>query len=225
MAVAIGLALRLFHRGIAEVNLIREHREHKAAKAPVAAREVFQFTPAVRKAAVRAASLSCIGLLIVFFVSYRGIIEEKQKLEQVISARPEISLPIGSFSYERIQQVQLELEQKLRALDLIIDQRVFWTDKLNEIPRLIPEGVWLTNLSFNDEFSQNSGIQRRLTIRGSAYHRNPVQEIAIVTRFAADLKQSQKFARGFAEIQLESMDSAQIQGKPIKNFTIICLVR
>ena len=115
-----------------------------------------------------------------------------------------------------------ELKNKLSALSKVIDKRVLWTDKLNELPRAIPPGAWLTNLSFDDRLSKDNKASRSLTIKGVAYHEDPVREVGIVTRFVSNLKANKLFARGFKEIKLEAMTSRELKGMAVKNFTISC---
>ena len=220
MAVAIGLALRGRMLAPTEVNLYQV-REVKPEVLPT--KPGLEFTPELRQAVFRAVAISCTGLLILYLVMSHRIAQEKKQLELTISLRPEISLPIGSFSYTEIEKVKKELENKLSTLNLIIDKRVFWTAKFNELPKIIPPGAWLTNLSFTDRLSRDNRIIRSLTIKGMTYHEDSARGMGIVTKFVSNLKKNEKFFQGFTEVRLDSMTSAELKGMPVKNFTISCL--
>jgi len=220
MAVAVGLALRGRVLAPAEVNLYRV-REVKPEVLP--AKRDFGLTPKLRRAVFRAVAISCIGLLILHLAMLRRIAQEKKQLEWAISLRPKIGLAIGSFSYAEIEKIKKELENKLSILDLIIDKRVFWTAKFNELPKIIPPGLWLTYLSFTDRLSKDNRVIRSLSIKGVAYQEDSAQEIGIVTEFVSNLKENKKFFQGFTEIKLDSMTSAELKGMPVKNFAVSCL--
>ena len=222
VAVAIGLGLRGMARAGAEVNLLQV-REVKSKV--VVTKEALALTPEILQAVIRAVLLSCMGFLILYLVMHIRISQEKAKLEQVIDLRPKIGLPIGSFSYSRLEEINKELENKVSTLNLIIDQRFFRTNSFNELPKVIPPGVWLTELSLIDRLSKENKITHSLNIKGVAYHEDPVREIGIVTKFVSNLKENKIFSRGFEDIKLDTMSSAELKGMPVKNFTISCVGR
>jgi Tfp pilus assembly PilM family ATPase/Tfp pilus assembly protein PilN len=219
MAVAIGLALHNFTNVAPKINLCRTH----AAKPKVEiTKESFDFTPAVRQVALQAIILSCIGLLILFFTMNQRLVQQRKELERIISLRPKIRLAIATYSYEGIEKVKKELERKLSFLRFIIDKRIFWTDKFSALPKIIPSGAWLTNLSLSERIVDNDKLRRSLTIKGVAYHDDPVQEIGIITKFISSLQENKEFSQGFAEIKLDSMSSAELKEKLVKNFIVSC---
>ncbi|MBL7085391.1 MAG: pilus assembly protein PilM [Candidatus Omnitrophica bacterium] len=220
MAVAVGLALRGLTKAATEVDLYQVHEVKPEA---VTVKEDLRFSAKLRQAVFRAVALSCAGLLILHLVMYRRIAEENKKLERVISLRPKITLPIASFSYPELEKVKKELENKLSILNLIVDNRIFWTNKFNELPKAIPPGVWLTELSISDKLAGGNKVSRSLVIKGVAYHEDPVQEIGRVTKFVSNLKDSEVFSRGFKEIELSSMKSGELKKMPVKDFVISCL--
>ena len=103
-----------------------------------------------------------------------------------------------------------------------MSKRVFWTNKLNEWPKVIPPEVWLTDLNIDEGVGRGNRVTRSLIIKGVAYHQDPVQQVTIVTNFISSLKENQFFAQGFSEIKMENMVSKQLNGMPVKNFTISC---
>lgn len=219
MATAIGLALRGLVKAVPDVNLFRPPEE----AIPVERiKEGIKFTPELRQAIFRAVLLSIVGLLILYSVMHYRVMQEKKRLKQVISLQPRIDLPIASLSDLKIEEIKEKLEKKLYSLDLIIDKRIFWTAKFNELPNLVPPGLWLTYLSFSEDLSRDNKISRFLTIKGIAYHENPVREIGIVTKFVSNLKENWAFSEGFKEIKLDSMTSKELNGMPVKSFTVSC---
>ena len=222
IAIAIGLALRGLVKTAADVNLYRI-REAKL-KVPTR-KEVFEFTPEVRQAVFRAVALSCIGLLILYLVMQHFVGQEKKKLEQAISLRPKISIPISSFSFSEVEQTRKELTKKVSSLALVIDKRTFWTAKFNELPKMIPPGLWLTELTISESLSKDNKGSRFLSIKGMAYDEDPVREIGIITKFVSNLKENESFFRDFRQIKLDSMTSGEMEGRPVKRFSISCFKR
>jgi len=222
MAIAIGLALRQRILAGTEVNLCQVREVQPKA---VATKEPLQFTPRVKLALFRALTFAGMGLLILHLAMGFPVRREKKELEKVLSVRPQISLSIASFSYEELEKTKKGLEAKLSVLDQMINKKVFLTDEFNELPKLIPPGVWLTNLNFNDKLSKGNKVNRSLVLKGTAYHESAVREIGIVSKFVSNLKESKAFSQGFKEIKLDSMSSGELKGMPVKDFTISCFTR
>ncbi|MBN2096864.1 MAG: pilus assembly protein PilM [Candidatus Omnitrophica bacterium] len=221
LAVAVGLGLRGLVKGVAEVNL-GQVREVKTKL--TVGREISGISPLLRGAVIRAGILSFIGLLALYLVMSQAIGQENKRLQEVILQRPKINLPVESFSYASLEELKNELSNKVAFLNSIIDQRIYWTDKFSEIPKIILPGVWFTELNIKEDAGQAAPL-RSLLIRGVAYHEDPVQEIGIVTKFVSALKESKTFSRGFSEIKLDSMASGDFKGLPVKNFVISCSVK
>lgn len=222
MAVAIGLGLRGLTGAGTKVNL---YQVREVKPEVMLAKEALKITPQIRQAIVRALTLSCVGLVIVYLVMQQRLAKENKELDFVLSLRPKIDLPVSTFSYEKLEELKKELEGKLSVFSLIIDNRVFWTDKFNELPKIIPPGMWLTDLSIRDGLSKQNKTDRSFVIKGTAYHEDPVQEIGIVTKFVSNLKESSIFSQGLAQIKLDAMTSAELRKMPVKNFTISCIKR
>ncbi|MFC1699033.1 pilus assembly protein PilM [Candidatus Omnitrophota bacterium] len=219
MAVAVGLGLRGAVRDAAQINLCRQPSQ--VAKVRIH-REVLQFTQEVRQAMVRAVIFSAAGLLILYLAMYRTVALEHKQLQEVISLRPELSLPVDKLSYADLKKMQGELTQKLHALTAIMGPDNLWTSILNELPKIVFPEVWLTSLSFSGDSSKGNKIKRSFKLRGLAYHEDPVQGVGVITKFTSALKENKEFSRGFEQIELLSMTSAKIGEIQVKQFTVVC---
>lgn len=219
MAVAIGLTLRGRTRRVQEVNLLQVRKVEPAVST---AKEFLELTPQIRRAIVRALVVSCIGLMLLYVATYRQVFQKRKELKQKISLRPTVHLPISSFSFSELQDLEKELTEKLSSLVLIIDKRILWTIKFNELSKIIVPGLWLTDLYFSEEITKDNRANRSLNIKGVAYHEDPVQEIGMITKFVSNLKENKGFSDGLGEITLESMASVQLQEKVVKEFSISC---
>jgi Tfp pilus assembly protein PilN len=218
MSVAISLALRGLVKSKKDVNLCKIEVKPKALPAAKALGVALE----VRRAVSRGLIVSAIGLVLLFAIMTLRIIEQKKLLDNVISLRPTVSKEIGSLSSAEIEEMKDKLRKEHLFLKSFVEERVYWTNKLNELPKAIPPGVWLRNLSFDERLARQKELARSLTIQGVAYHQDPVREIEMVTRFVANLQENKLFAQGFTEIKMENMSSRQLNGFAVKNFTISC---
>ena len=113
----------------------------------------------------------------------------------------------------------------MSSLALVIDKRTFWTAKFNELPKMIPPGLWLTELTISESLSKDNKVSRSLSIKGMAYDEDPVREIGIITKFVSNLKENESFSQDFRQIGLDSMTSGEMEGRLVKRFSISCSKR
>jgi len=219
MSIAIGLGLRGTARTVSELDLSRPRKPQ--AKIWVTKWGI-EFTPEVGRAIIQATALSCVVLLGLYFLMNYDINKRKEQLEQIVSSGLKLDSARAPLSQAKLEELEQELSKKLHSLASIIDKRTIWTSKFNELPKILPEGAWLTELSCSEQLSKNNKFTRSLKLKGVVYNQDPTQEVGIITNFVSDLKANKEFALGFQAITLDSVTSAEFEGEPVKRFEISC---
>ncbi|MFC1704121.1 PilN domain-containing protein [Candidatus Omnitrophota bacterium] len=88
--------------------------------------------------------------------------------------------------------------------------RILWSQKLNRISDLVPRGIWLRWIAFQND---------HLTIEGSSVSRSN-EEIIFVNRFSAALKNDSDFCSSCVSSELASIKRRKIKKIEIVDFTI-----
>ena len=104
-----------------------------------------------------------------------------------------------------IQAIEKRLADRSRYLVSLMGQRVYVTEKLSELARVMPKSVQLTTLDYLDTESPVGGApQIILRLAGKALPRgvNPLDEL---NRLVASLKTSQSFMAGLQEVRISSL--------------------
>lgn len=89
--------------------------------------------------------------------------------------------------------------------------RSHWASYLNVLSDVLPDGVWLTDVSFDQH--------KKLVIQGSALARGG-DEMASLSRFVQDLKADPGFSGVLKEIQIESIKNVQEGEVELMQFTL-----
>lgn len=165
---------------------------------------------------VTASLLICIMIFI--FGQYQ-ISPLKKELKNIIGMRPQISTVSPDASYEELNDLYAKYKLKIKTLDQLIKDQLYLTELLDVIPRLAPEGIWLSNLSFKNERAQN---RIELILEGIAYLADSSREIRLVNTFLSSLKESPLFIKFFNNITVVSLDNKQIEGITVTSFLISC---
>ena len=97
--------------------------------------------------------------------------------------------------------------------------RFYLTKVLDVIPRLLPEGAWLSSLSFQ---AAEDGAQ--LKVEGMVFLGDPDSEFIAVNDIVLKLRNNPIVSISFPEIKLASMERAELERPRLQatRFTILC---
>ncbi len=165
---------------------------------------------------VIAAILICAG---VFAFGVYRVIPFRQEVAKAISMRPKVSTVNSGAGLEELSGIDSQYKKKIKALDNLIKNQLFLTEPLDVIPRIIPDGVWLTDFSYSYKPENN---KRELLLQGEAYLGDGDRELETVNKFLADLKTNQQFGGIFKDIKIMSLQQKESRDRSITSFTISC---
>lgn len=161
-----------------------------------------------------AALLICI--LFFIFGFYKNMSLKKQ-VNSIVVMRPAVSGVDPNVNYEELIKIEQQCKEKIKTLDNIVNKQLYLTDALEVIARLVPQGMWLTNLSF-----EKRDAKAILTLVGVAYSEDSEQELQMINQFLGNLKENPAFNKYFKQMKIVSVDQGQIKEASINNFTISC---
>lgn len=162
------------------------------------------------------------ALLICLFVFILGLFKinnAKKSLKAIAEASPQILAVNLQSSYEELGAINSRYKEKLNALNNLKEQ-LYLTALLDALPRLIPENIWLVNLSFQ----ARQDNERKFIMQGIADLGDSNKEVELINSFRSRLVGSSLFAKYFKEISIVSMERSQsMQQKNIAtHFSIAC---
>ena len=152
----------------------------------------------------------------VMYAQYR-LVPLKKAVTALVEQRPRVDSVNPDSSFDELQGFKTEQNKKIGVLEGLVKRSWFLTEQLNILPRLVPEGVWLTNYQF-----QRSGDRVELTLQGYAYQNDSDKEIKLINLFAANLKDDPKFSRTMKEVTITAIDRALYEETSVSSFNIIC---
>lgn len=157
-----------------------------------------------------------ICIAVYLFGLYR-ILPLQKELNNIISMRPAVSTVKPGSNYEELTSIDTKYKQKLDALNNLVKKQFYVVGLLDTIPRIIPEGMWLTNLNFRKEENKVD-----FTLQGDAYLANSDKELELINKFLVNLKGNPNFAKYFKEISIISVEQRKTQEMQMTAFMISC---
>lgn len=160
------------------------------------------------------------GLFICIAVIMLGVyrlLPSQIGLEIMMNMRPTVSTVSADLSYEKLAAINSTYKTKVEAMDNIIRKRFYLTPQLDALPRIMPKGIWLVNLSF-----EKKEERAELVLEGMAYLGDNEKESGLVNSFLSRLRQTPAFAKYFKQISLVSKGYSQRKKISITTFRISC---
>jgi len=198
-AVAFGLALKKFHDIYAGLSI-------SPRKEAQGSRDVFKLTAVC----VITGLLVLSGLQLGVSKKISGL---QHRLRQTVAQRDGFQKEIAGFSLNQLEALRAAQGKQLKHSQELIDERLSITEKLNRLNTLVPDEIWLTNVSFQSKRarSRTSRPQQYLQISGLAYNASGTGHINMINQFLTRLKQDEEFSKDFEEIKLESASRDQLK--------------
>jgi len=213
LPVTIGAGLRNLAKSTVEIDLF------KARKRPSMKAKVFLNKMVLVEIGALIMSLVLLFAVFSIFVSREKNLLEKEKLNS-----PKF-VDLSHFSEGDLKRGEDEIKKRLEVYDRFANGKTVLTHKLNVIPRIMAEGIWLTGLSFNARAAsakQQGDNVITLEFAGNVYSEQKGLEIEIVNAFTEKLKVEEKFFQGFKMIKTGSVTRTDYQGVPSMSFVLNC---
>jgi len=157
------------------------------------------------------------GLIVCAGIS-AGILRKapiQREISQIISSRPKSVSIKPQSTLGDLQQLEKKAKQDLSDLSGLVKKQLFLTPGLSAIPKLLPPGVWLEKLKLS-----STNKERKFILQGNIYLNNSQREAEALEGLLLALKKDPDLGKMFSELQINSMDSADINGKPVTRFSI-----
>ena len=126
-------------------------------------------------------------------LQYTKIIPLKKEIAGILNQRKSLTTVSANLPYSELGRVRDTYSDKVTTLDRLFKQKQFLTPKFDYLPKLIPDGVWLTDLNFSSQ-------DNTLLIKGAAFLEDSDAEIRSINEFSSRLKDNAEFNKSFSSI-------------------------
>ena len=224
MSCAVGLALKgLIHERSREFNLISTESKRPSFI------DIPDLPPTEERRLLKKWALIEGGCLVgIALVLYLGLgLSEfllNSKVSEMRRENNRLSLQLPDSSIEGLRSLEAELQLKNRFLVSLLDRRVSWTAKMNEIIRTLPDGVWLTRMDYRDLENLKGESSRSLVLEGNMLSKPGTSPLKIVNRFVADLSGNPSFMKGLGEVKVLFIRKEDVEGVVVTRFSLDCRV-
>ena len=137
----------------------------------------------------------------------------RAELAQLVRSRPDVGWGLSKMTETELAPIQEKAKSQVALLGQIIDQRLSVTGKLDALARSLPNGVWLTELAFDNPLDLAGKSQPRLKVNGACFLGEAGRELTAIQKLEEEVKRNGAFFSGFTEARLDQIGAGE-QAEP-----------
>ena len=165
--------------------------------------------------------LGALAVSLPYIIEYYKSKPVQEMINAAKAARPAVVAVSPEENFDTLASFDQKYSEKINAVRAVLGNRRFLTVSLDIIPRCIPKGVWLKDMSYGKE-GKDAVL---LTLEGSAYLGDNDKERDAVNKFMNELKNNAVFSNIFQDVHIVSMGQGQAENILLTNFVISCRSR
>ena len=129
----------------------------------------------------------------------------RRRVLQLQQARPNIGWGIDGQTAKDLQPMQTEAQAQVGILKQLIGQRVSVAAKLDALAHSLPDGIWFTDVTYDETVEPSGKAQPRMLVKGACYLGEAAREESAMFEFEERMKHHAGFSRGFGVTRLEEV--------------------
>ena len=167
--------------------------------------------------------LGVAAALVGLYLILSSVVSSKNsELERALSAYPKAESASIQDSLNDLEVKRIQLNEKLAFGAALLDQRSYFTLKMNELAKNIPAQVYLTKLHYDDTTNNRGGSDLVIHLEGYALSTEIGSELSVINKLVQQLSENKDFMMGFDEIKIASTKRALYKTLPATKFILDC---
>ncbi|MBI4355474.1 MAG: pilus assembly protein PilM [Candidatus Omnitrophica bacterium] len=177
----------------------------------------------LRRLVLKAAA-AAVGLLIATAVLMRGqVVAVQRQAELERQQRPATAVvDTSQLTIAELQALVDKANQRSQFMRRRVEQRILVTPKLEGIARSLPDGTWLSSMTYETIPGESAQPQHLLALRGYCFLGDKQGELAVVTSLSRRLKENPMLFQGFTTAKLTSVRSQLLEKFQVTSFEVSC---
>lgn len=147
--------------------------------------------------------------LVVWGWGLKKVLPLQQQIAEIISLRPSVSSVHSEAELDEINSILGNSRKKLSTLEALVKNQLYLNEVFDTIPRIVPEGITLTTLKFQEG---------KLIVEGFAYQADSRRELDLINLFYSNFKNNIVINKYFKDVAVVSVDSKLREGVLVSYF-------
>lgn len=145
---------------------------------------------------------TAVALAVCWIVGGQWVETAQRQLNALARATHAVGLGLDGLTQEALKPIQEQAQKQIALLKQVVDQRAGAAAKLDGLARSLPDGVWITSMTYDDRTDLNGKSSLRLDVNGACYLGGNGEEVTAIQNFEKRVKGNAALFQGFQVAQL-----------------------
>ncbi len=173
------------------------------------------------------ATKEIIGIAVVLVIAYFFMANvtgsKKNELQKTIESYPVAQSASLNESLADLQSKQAATAKKINFFNTLVEKRVYFTTKMNELAKSMPPNIRFVKWTYSDVLSAEGESNVVMEMAGYVLSSDAGSELSVLNKLVAQLKENKNFMFGFSEIRIGRTSKDDLDGKTVTRFSLDCL--
>jgi hypothetical protein len=168
------------------------------------------------------ASIAVFLLILLKVFTIKATVPLTNELNRTLSERPKAEVSVKSDNIYDLEKIKNEMETRKNILGNLISSRTYLTSRLQEIVKILPQNMWLSEINFEEKVDKRntSKITRFFNVKGYYIIDEKTGDKDIVNIFLGKLKETGGINDGMSRADIVSVKRIEIKGRKVSSFEI-----
>ena len=154
------------------------------------------------KTVMAGAAFAAVPFALCAILGGQQITTAQRHLDQLMQASRAVGMGLDGMSQDALKPIQENAQKQLTFLQQLMDQRAGAAAKLDALARSLPDGVWITAMTFEDRIDLSGKSMLRLDVNGACFLGGHGEEVSAIQTFERRVKDNAALFKGFQIAQL-----------------------
>lgn len=157
--------------------------------------------------------LLAVGVLAVWWLIGSLMVQgEQRRFHQLTRTATQTAWGLDHMNHEELEAVRQKANGQLTLLRQVVDHRLRMAAKMDALARSLPDGVWLTGLSFDNQLTMAGTLEMRLGVNGACFLGETGPELNAIQQLEEQIKRNPIFVSGFGMTRVDQI-TAQVDSQ------------
>ena len=147
------------------------------------------------------------ALAICVVLGTHAVSEAQRSLDRAMREQHPIGLGLDGMKLEALKPIQSKAQQQVMLLKQLLDERSRIAVKLDALARALPNGVWITSLTYDNRMDASGKSQPQLAVNGACFLGGSGQELSAIQAFEERIKRNATLFSGFTVAQVGQINA------------------
>ena len=152
------------------------------------------------------AALACAMLGALHITTNQWVPSKQHEMDKLMQARKDVGWGLNALARTDLDGIRDQVQSQHARLQELMQESLGVAPKLDALARSIPDGIWLTQLDFENRLDLSTKLPVQLNLDGSCFLKDAGKELVAIQKLEKTLRDQPAFLEGVTAARVEKIN-------------------